>query len=101
MTNNLSKIIVLKAYDLSFNLVKDRTNIFNIKNIIKNAIDQTVKLRKVFYLMLFHELERRLDAQNNEILRIRKKLMNYCEEIEEEIVSNDLIKCYRSQNDEL
>ena len=85
MKNNLSKIIVLKAYDLSYNLVKDKTNIFIIKNIIKNAIEQTVELRKVFYFILLHEVERRLDDQNKEVIKIRKKLMNYCEEIEKDI----------------
>ena len=74
----LRKIIIIKSHVMSFDLVKDKTQISNIKNIINNAIEQTKELRKIFYLMLMHELERRLNIDNENILNLRTNLSEYC-----------------------
>ena len=80
----LRKIIIIKSHVLSFDLVKDKIHISNIKNIINNAIEQTQELRKIFYLMLMHELERRLAIDNENIIVLRNDLREYCKSQEEE-----------------
>ena len=82
--DKVRKLIIIKAHIISFDLVKDKAQISNIKIIINAAIEQTKELRKIFYLMLKHEFMRRIDIDNKDILDIRGTLIDYCESLGED-----------------
>ena len=90
-TKKFLQLMIIKAYNLAILISKDKKEYFRYKKILENAIFQTFKIRKIFYLIILHELERRTNSLSGDLLDIKKNLLEECKKKDREEIF-DMLK---------